>query len=154
MEWRTIPGYPGYEVSNTGDVRNSRGWTLRQQTYDGYRRLGLCIDGKCITRKVHRLVAMAFIPNPENKPQVDHINRIASDNRVENLRWATHTEQTENRITPVGVSGNKYINKNGNNWSVYIRKGYATVYCKTFPTIEEAIEARDMFLTQSGLVSH
>lgn len=59
-------------------------------------------DGYCIIRirgknyKVHRLLAEAFIPNPENKPTVDHINRIRDDNRLCNLRWATQKEQAEN----------------------------------------------------------
>ena len=49
----------------------------------------------------HRVVAEAFIPNPENKPTVDHINRVRDDNRVCNLRWASHHEQCENRITTI-----------------------------------------------------
>lgn len=48
------------------------------------------------TKRVHRLIAETFIPNPENKPTVDHINRKRDDNRVCNLRWATHSEQREN----------------------------------------------------------
>ena len=46
--------------------------------------------------KVHRIIAEAFIPNPDNKPTVDHINRVRTDNRVQNLRWATYREQSDN----------------------------------------------------------
>ena len=58
-----------------------------------------CISIKGRTYAIHRLVAEAFIPNPENKPFVDHINRNPSDNRVANLRWATVKENSENSIT-------------------------------------------------------
>lgn len=67
-------------------------WTTGSVTNNGY--LTVCINYKCML--VHRLVAEAFIPNPDNKPTVDHINRIKDDNRVCNLRWATHKEQIEN----------------------------------------------------------
>ena len=64
---------------------------------DGYRRLR--INGKDCN--LHRLIAEAFIPNPENKPLVDHINRNRTDNRVENLRWVTYSENCKNKtISP------------------------------------------------------
>lgn len=71
---------------------NNYGWTKGCKAKDGYRVIS--IRGK--QHSVHRLVAEAFLPNPENKPTVDHINRIRDDNRVQNLRWATSKEQMEN----------------------------------------------------------
>lgn len=66
----------------------------------GYR--SLKINGERVM--LHRLVATIWIPNPENKPQVDHINRIRTDNRVENLRWVTNAENQQNttRSLPLG----------------------------------------------------
>lgn len=66
---------------------------------NGYEMVSLSKDGKEYSFKVHRLVAEAFIPNPENKPCIDHINTIKTDNRVENLRWVTHKENMNNEIT-------------------------------------------------------
>lgn len=74
---------------------------------DGYKKVALCKHSKYKCFFVHRLVAQAYIPNPENKPTVDHIDANIRNNSVNNLRWATHHEQMENinlkkkRIKPI-----------------------------------------------------
>lgn len=99
--WKTINEYPDYEISNKGTVRNKyNNSTLKGKiNHKGYRVVSLYKEGKTKDFKIHRLVAQAFIPNPENKPIVDHINSIRTDNRVENLRWATYKENMNNPIT-------------------------------------------------------
>ena len=76
----------------------------------GYERITLYKDGNRRVERIHRLVAMTFIPNPENKPCIDHINTDRSDNRVENLRWVTHEENCNNDLTRKN-SGNKAVCK-------------------------------------------
>lgn len=112
-EWRDIEGFDGYQVSNIGRVKtlnyNRTGEERILQTVEGgkkYLVLTLCKDGKKYNRKVHRLVAEAFIPNPDNKPQIDHINTDRTDNRVENLRWVTPKENINNPLTIVKLSEN------------------------------------------------
>lgn len=78
---------------HTGKIEESKYFISK----NGYRYVILYKDGKKKLAQVARLLALAYIPNPENKPTVDHINRIRSDDRVENLRWATHKEQNNNR---------------------------------------------------------
>ena len=100
--WKEIKGYEGlYEVSSEGRVRSTgkKKGIMRPGTSKGYLKVGLTKDGSRKMYRVHRLVAFAFIPNPDNKPEIDHINGDRKDNRVENLRWMTHKENNNNPVT-------------------------------------------------------
>jgi hypothetical protein len=88
-----------YQISTGGKIRSKKnGIILKLYSNGGYLEINLYTDDK--TRKnysIQKLVALTFIPNPENKPTVDHKNRNPEDNNVDNLRWATHAEQIANR---------------------------------------------------------
>ena len=88
-----------YSISNMGKVRNDlSGRILSLNTYQGYKTIGLTINKKRKNCRVHRLVAQAFIPNPENKEYVNHRNGIRDDNRVENLEWVTQSENVKHAV--------------------------------------------------------
>lgn len=88
-----IPESPGYVVTKQGVVYNSSGHDLAQcKHYKGYLYVTLPNNGKLRKMYVHRLVAQAFIPNPENKPQVNHKDGNKMNNNVENLDWVTGSE--------------------------------------------------------------
>ena len=99
-EWRDIVGYEGlYKVSNKGRVKRLQGKGCKQERIlkpgknrGGYLRVKFWKDGKGINYKVHRLVAQAFIPNPQDLPEINHKDENKENNCVENLEWITHKE--------------------------------------------------------------
>ena len=92
--WKEINGYENYSVSTWGRVKNNlTGDILYQEKHDkGYVRVCLMRDKQKHHMKVHRLVAQAFIPNPESKPQVNHIDGNKRNNSYTNLEWVTDEE--------------------------------------------------------------
>ena len=120
IEWRDIEGFEGqYMVSNTGLVKSLKGKserimkTRRKKIIKkdgsvelGYEELVLSNKGVRTSKLVHRLVAQAFIPNPENKPEVNHLDEDKGNNSVENLEWNTH-EENSNHGTKNIRSANK-----------------------------------------------
>ena len=106
-----------YNVDDNGILYNKKTGIMAHIKPNDRGYIKIRVNGKKVF--LHRIIAEAFIPNPENKPFVDHINRNTSDNRVENLRWATHKENMNNlpfnlpvelRIDALGKS--KYFSEN------------------------------------------
>lgn len=105
IDWRKLDNYPGYSISSDGQVRsdsrilwNGKGFfrskekLLKPNTLaKGYYQVELKVGKMRHPRQVHRLVAETFIPNPNDYPQVNHINGIKNDNRVENLEWCNNS---------------------------------------------------------------
>jgi hypothetical protein len=100
--WRMIAGYDGlYRVSNMGNVRSIRGHTPKilstfRNNY-GYIAVCLCKNGTKKNHLIHRLVAETFIENPNNFPEINHINHLPFDNTVSNLEWCDHKYNMNHR---------------------------------------------------------
>ncbi len=93
--WKPIVGFEkNYEISNLGNIKNTHNGKLRKCNPDkqGYIKVSIRVTGIVKFYKIHRLVAEAFIPNPENKPLVNHKDRNPSNNMLNNLEWVTPLE--------------------------------------------------------------
>jgi len=112
----------------------------------GYAVVCLSKDKKQYKKKIHRLIAEHYIPNPENKPEVDHINRDRSDHRIENLRWATTSENAENRsLCITNTLKEQYISPHHQGFRFIIKRN-GIKHIKRFKTLQEALEYKKNYL--------
>ena len=131
MNFVRIDDFHDYVIHPCGTIlriRKTKTTLRKQRKQKGYMRISLFKKGEGKKGKgffVHRLLALHFIPNPENKPYIDHINGIRDDNRLENLRWVTHKENMNGfRSNPAAIitKGGIYKRGNGYQWE-YVMSG-------------------------------
>jgi hypothetical protein len=155
-EFVSIPDFPDYFINRKGDVLSKK-WKKERIMKpnlgkSGYYYFGLRKDKKPYTKKTHRLLAEIFIKNPNNYLYVDHINRDRSDNRLENLRWVTYTENCQNKSKrKKSKSGYKHIHfyNTTSRWRVTIERNKKVVCdSRKFKTIEEAVSYRNKVLIE------
>jgi hypothetical protein len=138
-----IQGYPNYLIYDDGLVfseKSNRFLKYCKNQY-GYHMIILCKNGKQKCLYIHRLVATHYIPNPDNLPEIDHINIDKSDNRVQNLRWISHLDNCNNRGNRNdNTSGHKGLSyqKTRNTWKYEKTYHKKTIY-KSFKTKTEAL---------------
>lgn len=178
-EWKNIPGYEKlYKVSNYGEVKVKRRVIYQMidgevqpmrvakehllvpfDNGNGYLVASLLDDdGKRKNFYIHRLVADAFIPNPNSYPQVDHIDYNRKNNRVTNLRWVSVTEnlrhsscnRPKSRMCCFSSTGYKYIYKRKDFYRLDMPFGSKRID-KQFSTLDEAIEIRNKIAKEYGI---
>ncbi len=123
--WKDVIGFENYyQVSNLGHVYSLRTKKILKNGFSrGYPKVNLSIDSKKTMFEIHRLVAIAFIPNTENKRYVNHINGIKTDNRLENLEWVTASENNihaYNTGLMISLKGADRVNSKLDNTSILV----------------------------------
>lgn len=168
--WKDIQGYEGlYQVSNLGRVKSlgrfiesrlkgvDKVWKAERilktcKRTNGYIGVGLRKNGKGKNFNIHRLVAIAFIPNPDNLPQIDHINADKTNNNVNNLRWVTAKENVRNPLNMAHLIGKNnpfYGKKHTDASKLKMRKNHVSYYGASNPASRKVrnIETNEIFLT-------
>lgn len=140
--WKEIPEFPYYEASNMGRIRSLKSGKpkiMKQRLdKDGYCKIGLMQNGKQKTMQVHRLIAMTFLPNPEELPQVNHKDEIKDNNNVDNLEWVTSRQNVnyKDRTYRQAATFSDYIIV-----CMELNKSYPSMYAA----------AKDLGVYQSGI---
>lgn len=144
-EWRDCVGYTNYAVSSLGKVMNKKtGRILKPAIVEGYSKYKLSRNKVPYNASGHRLVALAFTPNPENKPTIDHIDRNVRNNSVGNLRWATYCENNQNKQGSRGAVPFRGVAKHLNGkYQAHISHNNTLIHLGLFDTPEEAFEMYD-----------
>ena len=157
--WKDIIGYEGlYQISNKGRVKSVKLNSIRKSHLSdrGYQIITLRNKNHTKSVRIHRLVAIHFIPNPDNKEQVNHIDFNPFNNSVENLEWVTNRENSshssrrkEKTSKYVGV----HFSKKSNKWISKIRFENKRINLGSYSTQEEAYEALKKFEANNGIIN-
>lgn len=147
-----------YSISNLGRIRNDKTNRIMKLSKDtnGYYIVLFynSIDKVNKCKLVHRLIAQAFIPNPDNKPLIDHIDGNRTNNTFSNLRWATSQENARNRKKRTGTSSQYKgvsFNKRDNNWRPSIMINGKTIHLGTYETEIQAGQAYNDYIIEHKL---
>jgi hypothetical protein len=173
--WKDVIGYEGYyQISNLGKVKklrrevlNKKGTLIRidperlnkthlNKLRGNYYVTDLRVRGQRKTFQIHRLIAIAFIPNPENKRYVNHIDHNPMNNSLDNLEWVNqmentcHAQKRLNRSSKyIGVGWDKYAGK----WKCQIYFNKKSIHIGSFTSEEDAYEARKKFEVDNGIIN-
>jgi hypothetical protein len=158
-----IEGYENYLIYEDGRVFSKKRNKFLKPYFTGskkYHKVDLFASKKRKCFLIHRLVALQYIPNPENKPQVDHINRDSFDNRKENLRWYSNQENCINKnLWKTNQTGFRHIQKTTCRgfpyWTIKIVRNYKPVFKKVLSTnkytLEEVVKIRNEKYEELGI---
>ena len=144
--FKRIDGFDNYLVSNFGNIKNSKTNKILKliNNSEGYKVINLFKNKKVKMFRVHRLVAIAFLENPNNKPKVDHIDNNPANNNVKNLRWATSSDNSCNRgkqkNNTTGFKGVSF-DKHAKKYQAYININGKKKSLGYFKNVEDASKA-------------
>jgi len=146
-EYKMIQDFENYEISNLGNVRNKKTNKILKQSKgtDGYYKVSLYQQNKHYNKRIHKLIAEAFIPNPDNKPCVDHIDNDKLNNNITNLRWATTKENAQNAklyVNSTSFVKGVYFDKAKQKWRARIQIDGVRNHLGLYNNIEDAKAAR------------
>lgn len=151
-----VKGFENYLIYTDGKIWSKKSKKYLKHINDKYYKISLYKDKKAHQFLIHRLLAEHYIPNPENLPFVDHINRIKTDNRIENLRWVSISENGQNVGNYISnTSGHKNISFNKLKKVYYYEKDFnGKRYRKYFKNIIDAICYKFIMILKinSGLI--
>ena len=167
--WVDVKEYEGlYQVSNLGRikslyrvvVRKGRNYTISEKILKStlgefYSVVGLYKNGKLKTFRIHKLVAIHFLENPENKATVNHINGIKTDNRVCNLEYSTHRENTNHyfKSNDNDKQCGVFFDKKAKKWRAQITFNKQQIHLGTFSDKKDAHKARVKFEKENGITN-
>ena len=142
--WRSISGYKNYQVSNIGRVRNAKDGRILIPivSKSGDLFVEVCKHKATTTHHIHVLVANEWLPNPDERTRVEHMDHNKINNQITNLRWISkreHKRNNRNTSEYMGVS----FNKASNNWQAHIKEGHDNVCIGFFETAKQAARAYD-----------